>query len=61
MEVALVMTVAEQIAEIKVKYPEAWKYFQQQIELSREQGREEDIRDTLPKFDDNDEWIKEGK
>jgi hypothetical protein len=61
MEVALVMTVTEQIAEIKVKYPEAWKYFQQQIELSREQGREEDIRDTLPKFDDNDEWIKEGK
>jgi hypothetical protein len=55
------MTVTEQIAEIKVKYPEAWKYFQQQIELSREQGREEDIRDTLPKFDDNDEWIKEGK
>jgi hypothetical protein len=60
MEVALV-TVTEQIAEIKVKYPEAWKYFQQQIELSREQGREEDIRGTLPKFDDNDEWIKEGK
>jgi hypothetical protein len=55
------MTVTEQIAEIKVKYPEVWKYFQQQIELSREQGREEDIRDTLPKFDDNDEWIKEGK
>jgi hypothetical protein len=61
MEVALVMTVTEQIAEIKVKYPEAWKYFQQQIELSREQGREEDIRNTLPKFDDDDEWIKEGK
>ena len=59
------MTVTEQIAEIKVKYPEAWKYFQQQIELSREQGREEGMREayenTLPKFDDNDEWVKEGK
>lgn len=55
------MEIEEQLTRIKQVYPEAWKYFQQQIELSREQGREESIRDTLPKFDDNDEWIKEDK
>jgi hypothetical protein len=55
------MEIEEQLTRIKQVYPEAWSYFQQQIELSREQGREEGRREahesTLPKFDDNDEVI----
>jgi hypothetical protein len=55
------MTVAEQIAEIMVKYPEAWAYIETMMDVREKKGEHDILYLSLPKFDDNDEWIKEGK
>ncbi len=52
------MTVTEQIAEIKVKYPEAWAYIEEMLDNKRLEGEREAFSPALPRFDDNDEWIK---
>jgi hypothetical protein len=45
--------------EIKAKYPEAWAYFKALMKYREEKGFNEALAPSLPRFDDNDEWIKE--
>ena len=51
------MTITEQIAEIKRKYPEAWEYIKEMMEYKKAEGMEEMVHPSLPVFDDNDEMI----
>ena len=55
------MTVTEQIAEIKVKYPEAWAYIKEMLDYRRLEGEQKAYAPILPKFDDNDELIIESE
>lgn len=55
------MTIMEQIAEIKVKYPEAWAYIQEMLDYNRLEGEQKAYSSILPKFDDNDELIVESE
>jgi hypothetical protein len=54
------MTITEQIAEIKAKYPEAWAHIQEMLDNKKMEGEREAFSPAIPKFDDNDEWIKGG-
>jgi hypothetical protein len=54
------MTITEQIAKIKVKYPEAWAYIKEMLDYREQLGMEEELRAEPPKFDDNDEMISGG-
>lgn len=47
--------------ELKRKCPREWALIEQLVELSHELGVKEGHKVKLPKFDENDEWIKEGK
>lgn len=55
------MTITEQIAEIKVKYPEAWAYIEEMLDNKRLEGEREAFSLALPRFDDNDELIVESE
>ena len=46
---------------LKEKCPKEWALIEQLVELSHELGVKEGHRVKLPKFDENDEWVKEGK
>jgi hypothetical protein len=45
--------------EIKAKYPEAWAYIKEMLDYRELKGEQEALAPSLPRFDDNDEWIKE--
>ena len=51
------MTMAEQLAEIKRNYPEAWEYIKEMLDYREQLGMETALKPELPKFDDNDEMI----
>ena len=53
----MVMTQAEELNEIRRKYPKAWEYIMEQLD---EKGGLEAAAPTLPRFDDNDEMVEEG-
>lgn len=53
----MAMTQAEELNEIRRKYPKAWEYIMEQLD---EKGGLEATAPTLPRFDDNDEMIEEG-
>jgi hypothetical protein len=57
----MAMTITEQIAKIKVKYPEAWAYIKEMLDYREQLGMEEELRAEPPKFDDNDEMISGGE
>jgi hypothetical protein len=46
---------------LKEKCPNEWELIEQLVELSHELGVREGHNVKLPTFDDDDEWIKEGK
>lgn len=52
------MTMTEQLTEIRKKYPEAWAYFKAMMKYREEKGYNDALSLPLPKFDENDEWIK---
>lgn len=55
------MTIAEQIAEIQTKYPQAWDYIKGMLEYREMEGEKQGLAPTLPRFDDNDEIISESE
>jgi hypothetical protein len=55
------MEIEELKEELKRKCPNEWALIEQLVELSHELGVKEGHKVKLPKFDDDDEWIKEGK
>jgi hypothetical protein len=55
------MDIEELKEELKRKCPHEWALIEQLVELSHELGVREGHNVKLPTFDDNDEWIKEGK
>lgn len=57
----MVMTITEQITEIKRNYPEAWAYIKEMLDYREHLGMEEELRAEPPKFDDNDEMISGGE
>lgn len=54
------MTITEQIAEIKAKYPEAWAHIQEMLDNKRLEGEREAFSPAIPRFNDDDEWIEGG-
>ena len=55
------MEIEELKKTLKKKCPKEWALIEQLVELSHELGVKEGNTIKLPEFDDNDEWIKEGK
>jgi hypothetical protein len=51
------MTLTEQIAEIKTKYPDAWAYIKEIMDYREQEGEQEGLSPSLPQFDDNDDLI----
>jgi hypothetical protein len=51
-------SIAEQLSEIRRKYPEAWGYIEEMMEYKKMEGEQEANSPLkLPHFDDNDEMI----
>jgi hypothetical protein len=55
------MEIEELKKTLKEKCPNEWALIERLIELSHELGVRDGDKVKMPKFDDNDEWIKEGK
>lgn len=55
------MEIDELKKTLKEKCPKEWALIEQLAELSHELGIKEGHKVKLPKFDENDEWIKEDK
>ena len=53
------MTLPEQLSYMRANLPEAYKYFTELLEYKYQEGYEAAIHVSLPKFDDNDELIRE--
>lgn len=51
------MTITEQIAEIKRNYPEAWAYIKEMLDYREQEGEQEGLAPSLPRYDDNDDLI----
>ena len=47
--------------KIKQNHLEVWVDVERLIKMAYELGEAEANKSYLPKFDENDEWIKEGK
>ena len=55
------MEIEELKKTLKEKCPKEWALIEQLVELSHELGVKEGNTIKLPEFNDDDEWIKEGK
>ena len=55
------MEIEELKKTLKEKCPKEWALIERLAELSHELGRQDAHNADLPAFDDNDEWVKEGK